>query len=750
MQHARALASVLASATPLLPQQLDVAADYALQLLQGSSPPAPVEPIPGAATPLGAAAASIAAWGAPLAHGATAAGLRSAAAVCSTEALQTGQSQPMPFRPSVNDPAAMLAAAPPAIRDARGGPLAPPAAGEPPSICPTALRRLHREHGCPTGLCGTAASACYIESMRAIVSACPLPWLPEGPPATEERPRDAAASPREDTGPSHEATRAFVAKLHAAGVVAVAPDSMTSVLVNPFFLDEKTLLPAAATPPDGTPPSALHRQALGIAERFAATFTAAATRGDPDAWGIALAATLQGGVKVRGIFNAKPRLNKLLSEWAFAYPKLNDFLYGVRRGGYFAKVDLKGGFYHVRMHPEAWRYLAFRFDGVTYYFKRLPMGLSCAPAVFSWITGELDRILRARGFAVTLIYVDDFLLYGDSKAVCDAALAALYDILGQLGMAVATDKSTPLGGSSQRLEGLGTVIDSTFMTVSLPTRSSVTMLAMAAIGVWAATPAAAPITVPRGFVDSLVGRIGWAGIIDLTLRPFTRCLTGLLNWEGSHSLSHPSMARHVRALRWLLDRAAAGTLATAAIIEPDDGIAGRVVPLTTDAMISEDPQGEAAIAFRVGSRPPVRLEIDRRSITGTGFIGVLELVAVYVGAVLTSEVTPGALISSGVDNSGVTFWVNKLRSDRADATDVLKALALLQERTGVGAQCHWLTREANHVCDRAAAPRAEALAAVPDLLLLGTYASTLDLLRAVSPTFPWDEAVWLASTTDAH
>lgn len=266
---------------------------------------------------------------------------------------------------------------------------------------------------------------------------------------------------------------------------------------------------------------------------------------------------------------------------------------------------------------------------------------------------------------------------------------------------------------------------------------------MTSIAIWAATE---QVDIPLSFIRSLVGRIEWASNTDTLLRPFTRCLIDLLNYEGrAHNLAHPSMARHVRALRWLLTHATQGRLATTAVIDADAAQASRIVYATSDASISKAPTGEAALSFRVGSLSPQRRELDRASLSGQGAIGLLELTGILATAVSYGKVLPGALLRCGSDNGGVVYWANAGRSGREHACDILKVLAVALERDGLDVCATWLTRAANHVCDRAAAPRAEALAALPQLELGSAHGSLAELLKSLAPEAEWDTDVWSTS-----
>lgn len=495
--------------------------------------------------------------------------------------------------------------------------------------------------------------------------------------------------------PSAEELRPYLAKLRGDGTVQPVPlDRYNQIRTsNGVFIHTKVSLPEDSD--DERPLSAaqLRESADGVATAFMASLRA------HDSWERASADTCS-SAKLRFIFNAKTSLNPRLDEWRFRYPSFGDYLAFVKPRGYMAKVDIKSGFYHVRMHPDTWRDLVFWIDGVAYYFTRLPMGLRCAPAIFSWLTGEINCILQAMGHCCTLVYVDDFLLYADSKLECDAALAALRGILAALGIAVAADKSST--ESSQRMLALGFIIDTVVMTVAVPARSVKWTLAMASVVL---TASREQRMVPNSFIEKLVGRLCHMGTVDTMLATFTRELGSLTHFDKPlHRLWVPEMQPKLDCLSWVLERATGGRLAVRMSLR-DASAPAFTVHATSDATTSParptGPPPVVAVAARFGEAAAFRLALGEEAQDID--IAILELMAIVAFVLRYGPFLSGARLRFGVDNSAVTYWCNSGRSGRGDALAQLKLLAMALERFGLGATFWWLTRRLNHVCDRIAA-----------------------------------------------
>ena len=99
------------------------------------------------------------------------------------------------------------------------------------------------------------------------------------------------------------------------------------------------------------------------------------------------------------------------------------------------------------MVASSWKYLCFKFDGVTYQFTTLCFGLSVAVFIASYLTNCIADSIRARGHE-TIVFIDDFL--NDAKGQ-----SVLKETLNGLGILMNKKKTV----SSKVVKYLGHIID---------------------------------------------------------------------------------------------------------------------------------------------------------------------------------------------------------------------------------------------------------------------------------------------------
>jgi hypothetical protein len=75
---------------------------------------------------------------------------------------------------------------------------------------------------------------------------------------------------------------------------------------------------------------------------------------------------------------------------------------------YFSTLDVREAFWNVPLKEECRKYTAFRTPSGLYQYRRLPMGLKTASAVFC---RYIDSILKEMKWAEVLCYVDDLLCF---------------------------------------------------------------------------------------------------------------------------------------------------------------------------------------------------------------------------------------------------------------------------------------------------------------------------------------------------
>jgi hypothetical protein len=88
--------------------------------------------------------------------------------------------------------------------------------------------------------------------------------------------------------------------------------------------------------------------------------------------------------------------NLFLEAMPFRYERLRDILAFTQQGSSMATWDLKSGYYHVPIHPDAQKYFCFKVEGVTFYFKVLCFGFAQACYIFTKVMQEVAMELRNR------------------------------------------------------------------------------------------------------------------------------------------------------------------------------------------------------------------------------------------------------------------------------------------------------------------------------------------------------------------
>jgi hypothetical protein len=103
------------------------------------------------------------------------------------------------------------------------------------------------------------------------------------------------------------------------------------------------------------------------------------------------------------------KLNAITDQDCFPMPRIDDILERVVGSRWFSAIDLKSGYWQMRLSPESIAKTAFSTPDGHYEFLRLPFGLKNAPAEFSrmmqFIFGDLKFIE---------IYIDDVTVHSES------------------------------------------------------------------------------------------------------------------------------------------------------------------------------------------------------------------------------------------------------------------------------------------------------------------------------------------------
>ena len=118
----------------------------------------------------------------------------------------------------------------------------------------------------------------------------------------------------------------------------------------------------------------------------------------------------------------------------------------------------------VRIVDESRKYFRFIFYGKLYQFTSLSFGFWHSPLIFTKIIKPVISYLRSTGYRSN-VYLDDFLLYGNSYEDCIRHQINTIELLLRLGFIINYEKSNLI--PSTRCKYLGFIIDSHNFTIEL-------------------------------------------------------------------------------------------------------------------------------------------------------------------------------------------------------------------------------------------------------------------------------------------
>lgn len=157
------------------------------------------------------------------------------------------------------------------------------------------------------------------------------------------------------------------------------------------------------------------------------------------------------------------------TDWHQKFSRVDDAAAVMTDGCYFAKVDLRSAYRSVGLskRSQAVTGLSWNIDGKTVFMKdtRLPFGARLSVGIFHRLTQAVKRMMARKGFDLTIVYLDDFLIISKSKDVCAEALKTLILLLRKLGFMIHWGKVVD---PTTCITFLGIELDSVKMALRLP------------------------------------------------------------------------------------------------------------------------------------------------------------------------------------------------------------------------------------------------------------------------------------------
>ena len=167
---------------------------------------------------------------------------------------------------------------------------------------------------------------------------------------------------------------------------------------------------------------------------------------------------------VRVILNLS-KLNVDIEYEHFKMENLSTALNLIEPDCFMGSIDLKDAYYSVNVATKFRKFMRFIWKSTLYEFTCLPMGLCCAPRIFTKLLKPLFCYLRSIGL-LSVYYLDDTLLFGETMIDCEANLLKTAKVLESVGFTINREKSVLI--PFKKIKFLGFFLDSEKMIVTLP------------------------------------------------------------------------------------------------------------------------------------------------------------------------------------------------------------------------------------------------------------------------------------------
>lgn len=103
------------------------------------------------------------------------------------------------------------------------------------------------------------------------------------------------------------------------------------------------------------------------------------------------------------------RLNSITKADVFPLPRIDDSVGILANAKYFSTLDLRSGYWQVKMASESVQKTTFTTHSGLYEFVVMPFGLCNAPSTFQWL---MKRVLAGLARDICTVYLDDILVMG--------------------------------------------------------------------------------------------------------------------------------------------------------------------------------------------------------------------------------------------------------------------------------------------------------------------------------------------------
>ena len=126
------------------------------------------------------------------------------------------------------------------------------------------------------------------------------------------------------------------------------------------------------------------------------------------------------------------KVNQHLSTDIYPLPRVDELVDLAAGNKFYATLDMKDAYFQVPLDPKSRDITTFSDSINLYRFKRLPFGLSCAPAIFTRHMSTLLSPLLTEGWMRN--YLDDLIIWGPDFSTLVDRLGKVFKLLEDNGV----------------------------------------------------------------------------------------------------------------------------------------------------------------------------------------------------------------------------------------------------------------------------------------------------------------------------
>ena len=120
------------------------------------------------------------------------------------------------------------------------------------------------------------------------------------------------------------------------------------------------------------------------------------------------------------------QLNQVTVKNKYPFPRIDDLFDQLQGAQVFSKIDLRSGYYQLKISEPDVPKTAFRTRYRHYEFLVMPFGLTNAPAAFMAL---MNRVFQPYLDKFVIVFIDDILVYSRSKEEHEQHLRIVLQIL---------------------------------------------------------------------------------------------------------------------------------------------------------------------------------------------------------------------------------------------------------------------------------------------------------------------------------